>query len=102
MKKWIKAVLVGAGAFAVVAGIAAIVCVGHYVGFPVDDGVQILHLLQDLFFVGVVNASGNIMEPMHALRTGAAICPAVKVKGVAGNTALGKTFQGRQVCRDPQ
>ena len=37
------------------------------------------------------------MEPMHALRTGAAICPAVKVKGVAGNTALGKTFQGRQV-----
>ena len=63
----------------------------------VNDGIQILHLLQDLFFIGVVNASGNIMEPMHALRTGAAICPAVKVKGVAGNAALGKTFQGRQV-----
>ena len=63
----------------------------------VNDGIQILHLLQDLFLIRVVNASGNIMEPMHALRTGAAICPAVKVKGVAGNTALGKTFQGRQV-----
>ena len=34
MKKWMKAVLIGAGAFAVVAVIAAIVGVGHYVGFP--------------------------------------------------------------------
>ena len=33
MKKWIKAVLVGAGAFAMAAGIAAVVCINHYVGF---------------------------------------------------------------------
>ena len=32
MKKWMKAVLLGAGVFAVVAGIAAIVCIAHYVG----------------------------------------------------------------------
>ena len=40
MKKWMKAVLIGAGAFAVVAGIAAIVCVGHYVGFPEPAGEE--------------------------------------------------------------
>ena len=40
MKKWMKAVLIGAGTFAVVAGIAAIVCVGHYVGFPEPAGEE--------------------------------------------------------------
>ena len=41
MKKWMKAVLIGAGAFAVAAGIAAIVCVGrHYVGFPETAGAD--------------------------------------------------------------
>ena len=40
MKKWMKAVLIGAGAFAVAAGIAAIVCVGHYVGFPEPAGEE--------------------------------------------------------------
>ena len=40
MKKWMKAVLIGIGAFAVVAGIAAIVCVGHYVGFPEPAGEE--------------------------------------------------------------
>ena len=33
MKKWMKAVLIGVVVFALVAGIAAIVCIGHYVGF---------------------------------------------------------------------
>ena len=40
MKKWMKAVLIGAGAFAVVAGIAAIVCIAHYVGFPEPAGPE--------------------------------------------------------------
>ena len=40
MKKWMKAVLVGAGAFAVVAGIAAIVCIAHYVGFSEPAGPE--------------------------------------------------------------
>lgn len=43
-------------------------------------------------FIGAINASGNVMEPMHALRPGAAACPAVEIKGVAGNAAHGKAF----------
>ena len=40
MKKWKKAVLIGAGAFAVVAGIAAVVCIAHYVGFAEPAGLK--------------------------------------------------------------
>ena len=40
MKKWMKAVLIGVVVFALVAGIAAIVCVGHYVGFPEPAGEE--------------------------------------------------------------
>ena len=40
MKKWKKAVLIGAGAFAVVAGIAAVVCIAHYVGFAESAGLK--------------------------------------------------------------
>ena len=40
MKKWKKAVLIGAGAFAVVAGIAAVVCIAHYVGFAEPTGLK--------------------------------------------------------------
>ncbi len=38
MKKWMKVVLIGTGVFAVAAGIAAIVCIAHYVGFPEPAG----------------------------------------------------------------
>ena len=38
MKKWMKAVLIGAGVFAVAAGIVAILCIAHYVGFPEPAG----------------------------------------------------------------
>ena len=40
MKKWIKAVLGGAGAFVMVAGIAAVISIGHYVGFPKPAGEE--------------------------------------------------------------
>ena len=40
MKKWMKAVLIGVVVFALVAGIAAIVCIGHYVGFPEPAGEE--------------------------------------------------------------
>ena len=40
MKRRAKAVLIGAGAFAVVAGIAAIICIAHYVGFPEPAGEE--------------------------------------------------------------
>lgn len=40
MKKWIKAVPIGAGAFAVAAGMAANVCIAHYVGFPKPAGKE--------------------------------------------------------------
>lgn len=40
MKKWMKAVLMGVGVFAVVAGIAAIICIAHYVGFPEPAGEE--------------------------------------------------------------
>ena len=37
------------------------------------------------------------MEPRHALRAGAAACPAVEAEGLTGNTARGKAFQGGHI-----
>lgn len=39
----------------------------------------------------------HIMEPRHALRAGAAACPAVEAEGLTGNTARGKAFQGGHI-----
>ena len=40
MKTWVKRTLIGVAAFTVLAGTAAIVCVGHYVGFPEPAGEE--------------------------------------------------------------
>ena len=40
MKKWIKGAMIGVGAFAAVAGIAATACIAYFVGFPKAAGPE--------------------------------------------------------------